>query len=162
MTQAKLGSISSDPLQTAALLEAFSDALRSLIRGEEGLSEGEYTKKMVPVHRGEKLSEKDSGDWSSSEREEAELLVDETLMNALREYTPDLCYFGTRPADGVDFGFWPSGDAIREGVYDGTVLEVVDGRNAVHRGIPEHVYHVNDHGNATLYRIKLEKLWSVV
>lgn len=160
MTTAEIGSISSGTLRTEDLLEAFADALENIVRGEQ--SEERSGELMAPVYEARELLDKDSDCWTDEEHEAASWLANEDLMDALNEHAPPYCYFGAHPGDGADFGFWPCEDAIRDAIHDGEILCVEDSRNAERRVIPEYVYHVNDHGNATLYRITLEPAWSVV
>ena len=155
-----LGSISSATLRTEDLLEAFADALENIVRDEQ--SDEQYGEMMAPVNEARELLDKGPDTWTEEEHEAASWLVNEDLMEALNEHAPDLCYFGAHPGDGADFGYWVSDDAIRDGIHDGDILEVCDARDADRRDIPQYVYHVNDHGNATLYRIQLEEIWSIV
>ena len=77
------------------------------------------------------------------------------LQDMLDEYAPAFCYFGSNEGDGADFGFWISEDQLRDGQQEGDL----ESRNDLPA---EYFYHVNDHGNATLYRVKLETVWEVV
>ena len=88
----------------------------------------------------------------------------ETLFDILGNHTPDYCYFGSHPGDGSDYGVWISQESIDEAVYCKDVLPVSD-LSEVPAGFSGTVYHVNDHGNASLYayaRGKSRELWAVV
>lgn len=89
-------------------------------------------------------------------------------------YVPDYCYFGAHEGDGADVGVWPtipedddynvyrsSYQPGESAIQDRDVNTVdTDGRRRY-----THYLHVNDHGNATLYRRagnRWVEVWSVV
>jgi len=67
----------------------------------------------------------------------------EDLSDALGQFSPPYCYFGTHPGDGSDFGFWPDYCLIEE------LPCVEDSDGAISLG--EDCRSVNDHGNTTVY-----------
>jgi hypothetical protein len=82
------------------------------------------------------------------ESEEASEIVDD-LINALNEYAPEYCYFGTSEGDGACFGYWPSLDAIQEAIRYG--FRLLDGRVVTEDG---RVIEVDDHGNVTIWELE--------
>lgn len=92
------------------------------------------------------------------ESEDCAHFLNETLFDALDGYAPDFCYFGAHEGDGADFGFWPSIESIEE---DEDVLLCSD-RYPDGVPVPSYIMFTNDHGNVTLYRVKLEKVWGCV
>ena len=162
---ASFGSISSGTLRTEDVLAAFADELERIIRAAAancGIREPETLDQYQLVRDARALLERGSDDWTDGEREAATRLVREGLKDALNEYAPPYCYFGARPGDGADFGFWLDEDALRAAIRDGDILEVVDQRDAERSVIPEHLYRVNARGNATLYDLHLDEIWSIV
>jgi hypothetical protein len=160
-----LGSISTGTLRTEDLLAAFADELERIIRAAAancGIREPETLDQFQLVRDARALLEKGSDDWTGGEHQAATRLVREGLKDALNEYAPPYCYFGPRPGDGGDFGFWLDEDALRAAIHDGDVLEVVDQRDAERRVVPEFLYRVNARGNATLYDLHLDEIWSLV
>lgn len=138
-----IGSVSSGTLRTEDLLNAFAGELERILRvGDPSASQRLTHERLI----------RDARD-ADPESDDAEELADR-LITALDEYAPDCCYFGTHPGDGADFGYWISDDAIRDGIHDREIVRASD--------LPSYLYHVNDHGNATLYRVTLEEVWSVV
>ena len=98
--------------------------------------------------------------WENGESFEFEDEVLSDLFDALNDYAPPYCYFGSHPGDGADYGFWPI-DGFEED-FDG--LKVSD-TSEVPKGYSGEVMHVNDHGNVTLYSAKngkLREVWSMV
>lgn len=95
------------------------------------------------------------------------------LFDILDRYCPDYCYFGAHPGDGADYGVWVVEDLFydtRQGSYDGLVMRgndcpsLEDLREARSSNY-SHFLHVNDHGNATLYRRASNRwieVWSCV
>lgn len=91
-----------------------------------------------------------------------------SLFDILDAHCPDYCTFGAHPGDGCDYGVWPSEDVL-EGYCDNTVARISDTSElssvACGPGEYTHALHVNDHGNATLYRRagnRWVECWSVV
>jgi len=143
--KAPLGTISHGTLRTEDLIKAFTDTLESLNTHDAAL---------VATIAEARALDPDS--------EDASAMVNETLIDALQEYAPPYCYFGTLEGDGSDFGFWSDIDSLEEDARFGEVQKVNDTSAA--DGSTEFVMHVNDHGNVTLYRTKveLEEVWAVV
>lgn len=81
----------------------------------------------------------------------------DALFDALNEFAPDYCYFGSNEGDGSDFGFWPSDDALQMAVHDGEILATGDTRRDT--PTPTFILHTSDHGNQSLYRVELVPVW---
>jgi hypothetical protein len=142
MRTGKIGSVSTGTMLPEDLVDALSSELSELVEG------GEYTSL---------LSE--CADWLSQDedsRPDGDELVSD-LFDALNEAAPDFCYFGAIEGDGADYGFWPSDDALRDSVHDGETLSCGDGRHET--PMPGFILHTSDHGNQSLYRVKLEMVW---
>ena len=87
------------------------------------------------------------------------------VSDLISERLPDYQYADySNTGDG--WGIWVSHDSLQDDIRYGEVATVDDGGNIVVKGepIPTLAVHVNDHGNTTLYRVKieLEEVWSVV
>lgn len=91
-------------------------------------------------------------------------------IDALQEYCPPYCYFGTNEGDGSDFGVWFSGASFEDACDGGEVIRVSDlseiddiPREEVVNA--EYVAVVNDHGNVSLYPVVVtvgKEVWSFV
>lgn len=113
----------------------------------------------------------DSFDWDEVETEYVDGLIDE-IVDALNEYTLPYTYCGF---DSGGFGCWVALDTLTEEVAWGEIATLDDSGNVVFaprhtltlkmgQPLPDYAYVVNDHGNAALYRVKieLEEVWSTV
>ena len=136
MSKAEIGSISIGTLKTAVLLQAFADCLQDL--------SGDAT--TLPEEVGRFLAQPEVYQTDA----EADELLD-ALFYELDTLAPEYCYFGAHPVNNTNFGFWISDDALQMAVTDGEIISLDD--------LPSFLYHVSDHGNPTLYRIKLEEVW---
>lgn len=113
LNTAELGSVSEGTLRSADLLEAFADALESLVQnnaehwcGRQGTRDT-----MLAIV------------WDARELD-AEIESDDVVGAMLDSLTEQLNYFapagatfGAHEGDGADFGFWTS-DEHRDGCYD--------------------------------------------
>ena len=159
METANIGSISTGTMRSEDLLDAFAFELEDLVQrnaeawcSDDGRSQRDRYMSLIGQAR---ECDPDSDD--------ADELVQE-LFDALGEFAPEYCYFGSHPGDGADYGFWPCED-FQQMMRDDGVMEVSDCADIPedYRGL---VMHVNDHGNATLYSVESDsqarELWSVV
>lgn len=142
MTKATIGSISHGTLRAVDLLEAFADELDRLESERDDVAEA---RAVLTLHNAGWLFIADSG-------EAIELM--QALQDALNEFAPPYCYFGTTEGDGSDFGFWPSMEAIDE------LPRVNDPADVEAMG--EDCVFVNDHGNVTVYAADGSVIWDCV
>lgn len=129
--KASVGSISHGTLRTEDLIIALSDELWRLAPEHDMVQECEAIQTLW------------AAGWTEIyEAPEAQETL-KALVDAMDEYAPPYCYFGTLDGDGSDFGYWPNMDVINELPS----IEMVEGET-----IPkeDHKY-VNDHGNVTVY-----------
>lgn len=161
-THATIGTVSHGTLRTDDLLDSFLDLLedlmeeRSLSDDRDPAAHGAYDDWRSSLDR--RRGRADYPGTSESDEDLAE------TMDRLEEFAPPYCYFGTLPGDGSDFGFWPSED-LAQLVTEGGGLVVSD-LSEVPEDFLGEVFHVNDHGNATLYAINgpedFNEVWSIV
>lgn len=155
MTYATLGTISHGTLRTVDLLEAFSATLERLAK--RSLSDCPRNALHIPAGH-LKLCGRVEEALAICNPEDADL--DESLQElvsdleqALSEYAPPLCYFGTLEGDGSEFGFWFSHDSFEQARRDGDLPD---------SELPAQVCVINDHGNVTIYSVTYTELVSVV
>jgi hypothetical protein len=160
MFQAKLGSVSTGTLRHQDLLRTFADTLEDCMKA----AAKDQTKRLTREEKAwikkketlikEARTQADAGTAADLEDE----LLGE-LMDALEEYAPPYCYFGTIQGDGADFGFWPNHDAIDElpKIHNNSDEEI---KQATHDG--DDCVYVNDHGNLTIYNGKCEPILELV
>ena len=136
MKYASLGSISTGTLRTEDLLDSFADELEYHVtrNAELPLVEREHLTKLVWDAR--EVTDFDSEEAADLSRE---------LWDALGQFAPPYCYFGSIEGDGADFGFWFCGPGSIED------LPRVSGPNEVEKHLGEECVFVNDHGNVTIY-----------
>jgi hypothetical protein len=154
MNTATIGTISHGTLRDEDLLEAFADELSRLGGSETLIREARET-----------LATLEDG----GEAEDAPEIVND-LIDALSEFAPPYCYFGTHEGDGSDFGFWLSMESLEEDVHNASVLKMNDGDDVLaaireHDRVPDYIMSVSDHGNVTLYSlesIETREVWAIV
>jgi len=166
LRQAGIGSISTGTTRTVDLLTAFMQELESftLLSGDY-LSQNHTERDRFANLIGEAQDcfNEDDDDIDPEKEDEADELVNETLPDALNQFAPPYCYFGSHPGDGADFGFWPMD------VED--IKEQVDFVSSRRQEYPDDDFtgewlHINDHGNCTLY-VRTDagedtEIWSIV
>ena len=157
--KATIGSISSGTLRDQDLLEAFAGELARLEPTFGGQPSGPSTELIYEAL--ELFELLDDDDLIGKPRGEAEMRASEIiaeLSDALDEYAPPYCYFGSTEGDGAEFGFWPAIEGLEEDArHQDGVLKVNDTSE-----VPSYVMHVNDHGNVTLYWVELIEEWAAV
>jgi hypothetical protein len=153
MKYADFGSISSGTLRTEDLLSAFADELEYQIKRQPRSYHHKDARKLINEAR----RTKPDSDIASD--------VVAELEDALEEFAPPYCYFGSHVGDGADFGYWVSDDVFDAHGDCCDILRVSD-TSEVPKDYRGEVLHVNDHGNATLYvamsRGKLKEIWACV
>jgi len=145
--KAAIGSISEGTLRTEDLIVAFTEELAELDR-----EEGTYRRLIAEANS---LKDYDT--------EEASMLLNEDLFDALNDYALPYTYFGTHEGDGSDFGFWVNWRQIEDSIYDEDLLKVNDLNDL--DDYTGDVLEINDHGNVTLWHCdngKLTEIWAVV
>jgi GAF domain-containing protein len=95
----ELGTLIHGTLRTQDLLQAFADELERI--NPDALSR---VLKIYPEVRGKSATNIAEVDQTSIGEVLSEAI--EMLMDALNEYAPGGCYFGSIEGDGADFGFW--------------------------------------------------------
>lgn len=154
MKYASIGSVSHGTLLTQDLLDTFARELQYHVQrnadewcSEEGRANRDYYLRLA----GEALEV--DPDFQA---EAASTLVNVDLIDALTEFAPPYCYFGTREGDGADFGFWPAMDEINEL----PCYESVDA--AIEAGEKNDFRTLTDHGNVTVWGIGGTEVLSLV
>ena len=101
----ELGTLIHATLRNEDLLPAFRNELHNLSEGQHPLVElFDRTVETEPWLDWYSVDIR-LADIAPEDQEYASELVND-LMDALNEYAPDGCYFGSIEGDGSDFGFW--------------------------------------------------------
>jgi hypothetical protein len=151
----QLGSVSSGTMREEDLIPCFVDLLDELYLSDE-----------VPTVNKElqKIKQRMLKD-DYYESEDVSYDLNEFLFDALNEFAPPFCYFGSYPGDGADYGFWVSQDSIEDAILAEEMLKVDDLSEVPFR-YEGYVLLISDHGNQTLYSTqswgKLTEIWSIV
>lgn len=141
--QASIGTISHGTLRSVDLLEAFADELNRLEEDHHLVIEARAVLTLM------------ANAWTIEESmPDAVSDLVNALQDALSEYAPPYCYFGTNEGDGSDFGFWPCMDSVNELPRVSDPAEV--------EGMGEDCVFVNDHGNVTVYAADGSVIWDCV
>ena len=150
-----LGSISHGTLLSEDLASAIASTLRDLDHDDSALLRDLDTIATTPDDA--------EGDWEGWDSE-----VIESGIDALQEYAPPFCYVGMHEGDGSDFGVWPMLDAIQDAIAEGELIQINDPSDIDDLSIADcsadYAVYVNDHGNITLYRLKVQgvSIWDCV
>ena len=152
--KATIGSISHGTMREEDLIPTFIDELRLLDPDNETL--GGILDDIE--HRAEE------DDYFAADTGVASYDLNETLFEALNEYAPPFCYFGSHPGDGSDYGFWISDESIEEAVCDETIVKIDAGDEWPALTVnTDYVLEVTDHGNMTLFcRYSKKSHWAIV
>lgn len=158
-----IGSISSGTMRPEDLIPVFADTLEALMAQNEpnGAMSTDWRKSFKQL-----IAEARSIEFPEGYPSDADGIGDlvlSDLFDALDAHAPPYFYFGAHIGDGADFGFWLGEDWQRQMKDDGVlfVSDTGDFRIQGHTGL---VAYVNDHGNLTLYRtrVELDEVWGVV
>jgi len=173
MKYTELGSISHGTMREEDLIPAFLDELIILNPKEADRIQHEVDKLIID----------DSGyyddkvivsDIKLTSSELAIFILNEDLFNALNDYAPPFCYFGSHPGDGSDYGFWIDSYSLEECLeFDSSTFDNILFTEDYKSDIQfeeikfplkeyNYVLHINDHGNTTLYDKYGQEIWSVV
>jgi len=159
MKYAEIGSISHGTLRAEDLITTFVCTLECLIADGNNGNAGAYS---APMHRANELEvDPDTFDYVDPDLAGE---VMSTLIDALSDFAPPYCYFGTLEGDGAEFGFWVHSE-FQQAMREDGVLEVGDLADIPADYIGE-VLLVNDHGNATFgyqdHAGSFATVWSIV
>lgn len=142
---ATIGSISEGSLRPEDLIPTFADELRALSRDN-------------PEPYAALIAKADAwrdGDATQADDDAAPDII-YSLKDALSEFSPPYCYFGSHPGGGADFGFWPDMESVDE------LPRVNDPSEIPDNGTGEDCVYVNDHGNVTVYGGDGKIIWDCV
>lgn len=149
MRRAEFGSISSGTMRASDLIPTFAAELGSLLCIQPRSFPRRELRQLI--READQIKDYDTGRADD---------VLGALFDALGEFAPPYAYFGARPGDGADYGFWLPDDFGAD--FDGLK---VDDLSEIPSDYSGEVLHVNDHGNVTLYasrKGKLKEVWSLV
>lgn len=155
-----LGSISHGTLRPQDLADAILYALRDMEHDDKALLRDLDT---IAGHD----DDDDDDDMDDSPMEWADECISDGIY-ALQEYAPPFCYVGMHEGDGADLGVWPVPDAVQEAIRDGSAIAIDDLADLDSLSVAdceaEFAVHCNDHGNMSVYRLKLvaESIWACV
>jgi len=153
MKYGEIGTVIQGTTKPEDLIPAFRDALESL----------DVDDKMFQYYKN-RIAEIDWNIYAENPDFD-EYLYDivEELIDALNEYAPPHCYFGSHIGDGADYGFW-----MLDGSFDHTckIHTISEGRNGESEflDLDCNLYvEINDHGNVTVSTIdRGEEIFSIV
>lgn len=148
MKTAKIGSISHGTLRTEDLLSTFISELEGLmlVNGayfSDPANRSERDRLNNFIYDGQDCFSEDGTEIDPEKEDLASELVNQSFPDALNQFAPSYCYFGSHEGDGSDIGYWPSMEQIDE------LPDVENGDEAKELG--EDCKFVNDHGNVTVY-----------
>lgn len=153
MKTAKLGTVSHGTLRSEDLLSSFISTLEGLllVNGDtfcrpENFGDRDRLNNLIG--EAQDVFASDGEQIDEGKEEEASELVNE-LADALGEFAPEYCYFGTLEGDGSDFGFWLSREWRERAEEDG--VPIVSCGSELPEDFAKGLwFQVSDHGNLTL------------
>lgn len=138
MKYASIGTISHGTLREEDLLETFANELEYQVQYHSNAPCGsENEGYMTLIWNAREL------DLENEEQQATASDLITELMDALNEFAPPYCYFGSLEGDGSDFGYWPDMNQLEE-------LPRVENSDEA-KALGEDAMFVNDHGNVTVY-----------
>lgn len=156
---ASIGSVSQGTLKTEDLLPDFLDALcMECVEGNP--AHWALVNRVSVSLENEDLTWED---WIASGEAEDAL---EELQEALGEYAPPYCYFGTLTGDPTNFGFWVDPSLAED--FDGPVVDYSwrGRKDPIPDDYQGYWLHVSDHGNLTLFERDAKgdnkEIWGIV
>jgi hypothetical protein len=158
----EIGTVIRGTLRTQNLLTAFAKELARLnIADPDQARKARHEQLLADIAP---LFISNLDDWTREQEARANYFINEPLFDALNEHAPDYVYFGYADDDGLNFGWWPAIETLKEDCESGEVLRVSD-LSEVPTGHNGLVCYINDHGNVSLYSAdngKLAEVWSCV
>ena len=160
MPTLSIGSLSHGTLRAQDLADALLDALRAMGHDDKTLLRDLAT---IAGHD----DDDDDDDDNDSPMEWADECINDGI-DALQEYAPPFCYVGMHEGDGSDLGVWPMLDAVQEAIREGDAITIDDLADLDSLSVAEckasYAVHVKDHGNMSLYRLRIEteSIWDCV
>ena len=157
MKYASIGSISHGTLRPEDLLEAFWHELEYQLGRQDDPADRDNMNKLREYTLGKIQDDLwgDDGNVVDDAQAISEAITE--LEDALEHFAPPYCRFGAHEGDGSDFGYWPDHDDIDDlQTYESsdkhwdTAIACLDEAD-----LQDEFKVVNDHGNVTIYRVKL-------
>lgn len=151
-TFAAIGSVSTGTHREEDLENAYGSALLRLARTDPDRErKAEVTRAIRRYVETDKVSTQE--------------FVNEVAPDLLQMYAGPHCYFGSHPANGSDFGFWPELDYLEElaAESDGVVkIDAEDGWPNIPEGV-QFVLVANPRGSVSLYEASTRRfLWECI
>lgn len=152
--KAELGTVIHNTLLSYDLLIAFTTELELLDE-----KKGEYRELICECQQLIKNSTEYQINYGDK-AEEASILINEDLFEALNSFAPPFCYFGANEGDGSDFGFWPGLD-LNDTDHIPDLRKVSDMSEIIEDDLAYIL--VNNDYETTLLKPKItyEKIWSI-
>ena len=157
LKMASMGSVSHGTLRSQDLVESFYNELEWQLQRQDRTPEDREEIDKLHYVLGDCGDECWDADGNVVDNEE--LLsewINETLIDALNQFSPAYCSFGAHEGDGSDFGYWPCMESIEElPTYDDTDAAKEAGETGDFKV-------VSDHGNVEVYSADGKSILGIV